>query len=104
MSRLCCKPSERDDDRTHSVRYSQEYYEDGEVKWSDGGAEVACSHNDAVDMAAAMVARFDNSMKPRGSNGTWIGSEIAEGDGERVTVWVSRGQGEEEYDAARSAP
>lgn len=109
MARLCCEPSEYDEDRTHSVNYWQAAY-DGEPgaspQWEDHGtAVVACSHNDAVAEAELVADRFaaELPMRPRGRNGSWAGSDIYEGQGSKVEVWVSRGPSEEDYDAARLA-
>lgn len=101
----CCKPSELDEDRTHSVHYHQTALRDGKVVWEDSGtAEIACTHNDAISLAELVAKRFAGNpvMKPRGQNGTWMGSEIIEGDGQKVEVWICRGPAEEDYDAARA--
>lgn len=103
MPRSCCKPDELDEDRTHSVRYYQEFLQDGQVVTEDHGTgEIACTHNDAIALAETVAWRFGVGMKPRGRNGTWMGSEILEGDGERAHVWIDRGPGDIEYDEARA--
>ena len=97
-TRRCCKPADYDEFRTHQVRYSQVSLIDGRIEFEDGGEESAGSHNDAIAQAEMMAGRFDVCMKPRGRHGTWMGSEVIEGDGERASVWISRGPAEEEYD------
>lgn len=96
-----CKPADFDEDLTHQVRYTQRSYRDSKVEWEDSDSELSCSHNDALHQAEIMAGRFSTCLKPRGKRGTWMGSDITYGDGEKVTVWVSRGPGEEEYDRNR---
>jgi hypothetical protein len=70
--------------------------------WEDHGTlTIACTHNDAVSLAELYAPSLGVVMKPRGQNGTWMGSEVLEGEGMKAEVWVDRGPAEEDYDKAR---
>jgi hypothetical protein len=101
--RPCCAPDEHDEFRSHHVRYVQTQLRNGREVWEDTGSEYAGTHSDALAAAEAMAGRFDCGMKPRGRNGTWMGSEVIDGDGQRAQVWLDRTVEDEEYDVARTA-
>lgn len=105
----CCKPTERDDDRTHTIRYTQEYY-DGEpgdppVMEEHGTLTISCSHNDAIADAAVAASGVEAKhgigmfeVRP----GVWRAREYERGEGTKFEVRVYRGPGEEDYDAGRT--
>lgn len=103
----CCPPSQKDEDRTHTVRYRQRFYEEGQLVNEDGGTlSIECTHNDAVITAGlyAQSDRWNSALKPRGKNGTWMGSDNS-GDGDRIVeeIYIWRGAGEIEYDENRAS-
>ena len=103
---LCnCKPREYGEDRTHTVRYRQAFYEEGRVVSEDGGTlDISCTHNDAVAIADMMAGytRWHTGLKPRGRQGTWRGSDVFEGDGVTEDIFIYRGPAEEDYDSNRA--
>lgn len=103
MATRCCKPDELDEDRTHTVRYWQESWNNGKLAWEDHGTlETTGTHNDAVALAKVWAEGRDLPMRSTRQDGTrWAGSEIFEGDGQTFEVWVHRSLSEIDYDEAR---
>lgn len=112
----CCTPSQRDDDRTHTIRYWQAYF-DGEpgdppvmeelgTYESRGILGLACSHNDAIDTARLIAADWERrhgiAMAETRTPGKWRAHDYQQGEGTKFEVWIYRGPAEEDYDAART--
>ncbi len=76
----CCKPNQREEDRTHTVHYWQEYFDgdpgDPPVIEDHGVFDIACTHEDAVSLASMRASACDGIMR---SSKTGVGPKYLNG-------------------------